>query len=358
MVTIVPEVVAGHAQHVHLYAKQLDEAKDHAVHDGHWTEIALGGLGQVIFFAMDNKINSFADTIGALADKGDDVGTRIDTTAKIHHFTEQANKELMDKTKTSISDPDLFHAPKTINDFPDSGLVSDIASFASNCPQYSQAGGVAVALGAVGLALDVLGYALDPVGNVFGTMAGLLIDFVVPLKKVLDFLLGDPGALQDASTSFDQIAQYLSETAHTFAASLSEITPQTWTEPGASDIYLKAAENLVQLAVTAGSGAEEISGDIYMIGSFLGDLRSGVFDHIMGFVTEAIIELGAGAAAAEVTLGASLAAAIGLVETEAGLTAASIAVQIAGALARLGAAAVVAESQAQNYQKLVADIKK
>ena len=61
---------------------------------------------------------------------------------------------------------------------------------------------------------------------------------------------------------------------------------------------------------------------------------------------------------AEVTFGASLAAAVGLIEEEAAMTAASIAVELAAAAARLGAAALVAHSQAENYQKLVADIKR
>jgi len=358
MVTINPEVVAAHARHVHLYADQLAKAKQHADHDGVISAISLGVVGQVIASSLDLEAHNLAETMGALSEKAGEVEKRIDATARIHHFTEQANKKLMDTAKTHITDPDLFHFTKSINDLPDSGLVSDIASFASNCPQYAQAGSLAVVLGAAGLAFDVLGYVLDPVGNVFGTLAGLIIDLAVPLKKVLDALLGDPGALQDASTSFDQLAHYLSETAHTFAASLGEITPQVWDEPGASDVYLKAANNLVQLAVAAGAGAEQFSGDLLALGSFLGDLRAGVFDHIMGFVTEAIIEATAGVAASEVTLGASLAAAAGVIETEADLTAASIALQVAGAYARMLAAIEVADAQSSNYQKLVADIKK
>jgi hypothetical protein len=358
MVTVHPDVLAAHAQHVHLFAEQLRRAKDHTKHDGLWTEIALGGLGQLIFLPMDNKINSCSDTMAALADKAAEVKKRIDATAQHWNFTEQANKDLMDKTKTKIQDPDLFHAPKSLNDFPDMGLSGDIGQFASNCPQYAQAGWIPVTLGAVGLALDVLGYALDPVGNVFGELAGLIIDLVVPLRKILDFLLGDPGALQDASTAFDEIARYLSETAHTFNASLSEITPKDWDEPGASDVYVKAANNLVQLTITAGSGAEEISGDIFCIGSLLGDVRSKVFDHIVGFVLEAVFEAALGVAFSEVTFGASLAVATGIIETEAALTAASIAAELAAAAARLIAAAIVAHSQAENYDRLVADIKK
>jgi hypothetical protein len=296
--------------------------------------------------------------VGALAERGDDVGKRIDTTAKIHRFTEQANTKLMDTTKAQITDPDLFHMPKTINDFPDAGLVSDIGSFASNCPQYQQSGSVTVTLGAVSLALDVLGFVLDPVGNVFGMMAGIIIDLIVPLKKVLDALAGDPGGLQDASTAFDQIATYLSETAHTFAASLSEMTTAVWDEPGASDVYLKAAQNLVQLAITAGSGAEEISGDLLVIGSFLGDLRAGVFDHIVGLVVEMCITAATGVAFAVPTFGASIAAAAGIMEAEAAFTAASIAMQVAAATLRAIAAAQVADTQAHAYEKLVADIKK
>lgn len=320
MVTINTEVVAAHAQHVHLYSTQLKDAQEHVSHDGLWTGIALGIVGQILASPMDSKMKGLSESMGALSEKAADVKKRIDTTAKIHHFTEQSNKKLMDHTKATVHDPDLFHAPKSINDFPDSGLVSDIASFASNCPQYAKAGSVAVVLGAVGLALDVLGYALDPVGNMLGTFAGLIIDLVVPLKKVLDLLLGDPGALQDSSAAFDQIAQFLSETAHTFAASLSEINDKTWKEPGASDVYLKAANSLIQIAITAGSGAEEISGDVLIIGSFLGDLRAGVFDHIVGFVIEALLEAALGVSLAEVTLGASLATAAGLIETEAALT--------------------------------------
>lgn len=358
MVTINTDIVAAHAQHVHLYSTQLKNAQDHVSHDGLWTGIALGMVGTLLFSPMDLKMKALSDTMGALSEKAADVEKRIDTTAQIHAFTERANTELMDHTKTTITDPDLFHAPKSINDFPDSGIVSDIGSFASNCPQYAQAGSVAVTLGAVSLALDVLGYALDPVGNMFGTFAGLIIDLVYPLKEILDALLGDPGALQDSSTAFEQIAQYLSETAHTFATSLSEINSSTWDEPGASDVYLKAANSLIQLAITAGTGAEEISGDTFVIGSFLGDLRAGVFDHIVGFVVEALFEAALGVAFAEVTLGASLAVAAGLIETEAGLTAASIAMQVAAAILRAIAAAQVAHSQAQSYDKLVADIKK
>lgn len=352
-----PDVIAAHAQHVHLYSTQLRTAKQHADHDGTWTGIALGVAGQVLALPMDYQLSAFGDTLQALCDRADDVGRRIDHTATVHRITEQANRRLMDTTKTRISDPDLVHWPRTINDFPDSGIVSDIGSFASNCPQYSQAGGVALGLGITGLAFDVLGYVLDPVGNVFGTLAGLIIDLCVPLKEVVDALMGDPGALQDSSTAFLQIATFLSETAHTFAASLGEITPRTWDEPGASDRYLQVARNLVQLAIDAGSTATALSGDILAVGSFLGDLRSGVFDHVVGFVIEAIIEAATGVALAPATLGASVGVAAGIITTEFELTAASIALQVAGAIARLSAAALVAQEQGRSYEKLVADIK-
>lgn len=358
MVTINPDIVAAHAQHAHLYSTQLKSAQDHASHDALWSGIALGIVGQMLQPQMSGKLYSFSETMGALSDKGAEVGTRIDTTAKIHQFTEQANTELMGRTRTQINDPDLFHVPHTINDFPDSGIVSDIGSFASNCPQYSQAGSVAVTLGAVSLALDALGLALDPVGNMFGMFAGVIIDLVWPLKEVLDLLAGDPGALQDASATFDQIAQFLSETAHTYGASLSEITPAVWDEPGASDVYLRAANNLVQLAITAGSGAEDISGDLLIIGSFLGDLRAGVFDHIVGLVAEMLITAATGIAFSIPTFGASIAAAVGFMEAEAAFTTASIAIQLAAAVLRATAAAQVADTQAQNYDKLVADIRK
>ncbi len=52
-------------------------------------------------------------------------------------------------------------------------------------------------------------------------------------------------------------------------------------------MYLTAANNLIQLAVVSGEGSEQVCGDILMIGSFLGDVRSHVFDHIVGFVVEA-----------------------------------------------------------------------
>lgn len=362
MVHINTQVVADHAQHVHLFSEQLHNASKHAGHDATWTEISSGLpvwlIGTIIFHPLNFKLDGLSDTMKALADKASDVKRRIDATAQHWHFVEDANKKLMDQTKTKIEDPDVFHAPKSINDFPDMGLSGDIAQFASNCPQYAQAGSIPVVLGAVGLALDVLGYALDPVGNIAGEFAGLIIDLIVPLKKVLDFLLGDPGELQDASTAYDEIARYLSESAHTFNASLSQITPTVWDEPGASDVYVKAAANLIQLTITAGAGAEEVSGDLLAIGSLVGDVRTKIFDHIVGFVLEALLEAAIGTAAAEVTFGASLAVAAGIIEEEATLTALSIAAELAAATARVIAAAMVAQKQGENYQKLVADIKK
>ncbi|SHG58696.1 hypothetical protein SAMN05443575_2318 [Jatrophihabitans endophyticus] len=357
MVTFNPEVVAEHAQHVHLFATQLDNAETHAMHDSTWTTIALGGLGILIFTPMTGKLDDFGTSVQTLSERADDVKKRIDSTVQIHRITEQANVELIDKTKTSITDPDLFHAPKSINDFPDMGISGDIGQFASNCPQYAEAGSIPVVLGAVGLALDVLGYALDPVGNVFGELAGLIIDLIWPAKELLDWLLGDPGALQDASATYEQIGQYLSETAHTYAASLAQITPATWDEPGASDVYRGAADSLVQLAVGSGTRSVEISGDILMIGSVLGDVRSHVFDHIVGFVMEAVFEAALGTSFAAVTFGASLGVAAGVIETEAAMTIASIGVEMAAAAARLGAAAMVAHAQSASYQKLIADIK-
>lgn len=112
------------------------------------------------------------------------------------------------------------------------------------------------------------------------------------------------------------------------------------------------------MTITAGSGAEEISGDILCIGSLLGDVRSHVFDHIVGFELWALFEAALGVSLSEVTLGASIAAAVSFIETEAELTLASIIVELAAAAARLGGAATVANSQADSYKKLVADIKK
>ncbi len=358
MPTINTEVVAAHAQHVQLFGKQLDTCEKHVSHNADCTTLALGMVGVMIFMPMTDKMWGYSSTVKALSEKADEVERRIDATATTWHFIEQANTELVDTMKTTIEDPDLMHWPESINDFPDSGMVSDIGGFASNCPQYAEAGAIPVVLGSVGMALDVLGWVVDPVGTIFGTLAGLIIDLCVPLKEVIDALMGDPGALQQAATAYEQTATFLSEAAHGFAASLGTITPATWDQPGASDVYLRAANNLVQLAVLAGEKAVEISGDIVMIGSFLGDLRNGVIEAVMGFVIAACFEAATGAALAPVTLGASIAVSGGIISTQAMMTAAGIAVDIAAASARLGAAAMVANSQKSSYDKLVADIKK
>ena len=45
-------------------------------------------------------------------------------------------------------------------------------------------------------------------------------------------------------------------------AHVAQTWSATWDEPGASDVYVKAADSLVQLAVSSGDRSIDISGDI------------------------------------------------------------------------------------------------
>jgi len=354
MTTVDPDILAAHAHDVLLFSQRCKNTADIATHQAHMQEAALGALGNLVALAVLELPGTWSSMMTGTAGGAKDLKDRIEATAKLHHFTEQVNTTLMQKTKAAVTDPDFFHAPQSVGDIPDMGMFSSIASFAAACPTLSEASPWAVALGAAGLAMDVLGYVLDPVAGVFGAMAGIIVDLAVPLKKILDLTLGDPAAISTVSTAWSQIAKFLATTGGDYSKAVATITPKVWNEPGASDVYLKTAKDVLGLVKVQAQNAETISEGLLMVGSALGDARAYIIGEIMSWLTEMIITAAAGAAAAPETLGASIAAAMGFMEAETAAKVAALALFVGGTAARLGAAAIVAHHQSEQFTAFTA----
>jgi PPE family len=246
---------------------------------------------------------------------------------------------------------DLLVGKKGVETFTGAPLFNDAARDLDDL-----AGGDWVAFGIdTGLVgLDVLGIALDPFGQLFGEVAGYIIEHVGFLNTFMDALTGDPQGIEAASETWKNIAERLVESAREYEQSLGPLAG-SW-QDAASDAYVAAAEGYIACLQGAAGYAELFSEGITLAGMLCAKTRQDVYDAIGDFLFDLVMEGLAALAAAGFTFGGSLAAWITAMEIQADLVAASIADKIAALLGRMGKFAAKFAEDAPRFAKVAQDL--
>jgi hypothetical protein len=104
------------------------------------------------------------------------------------------------------------------------GLVEDAAQVSSGIQNNSWVDGT---LGGVGGALDIIGLALDPIGSLVAWGVSWLMEHVKPLKEALDWLAGNPDAINAHAQTWGNVSKFTGE-AHQGYADAVRFETHTW----------------------------------------------------------------------------------------------------------------------------------
>jgi hypothetical protein len=178
------------------------------------------------------------------------------------------------------------------------GLVEDAAQISSGIENNSWVDGT---LGTVGGALDIVGMAIDPLGSLVAWGVSWLMEHVKPLKEALDWLAGNPDAINAHAQTWGNVSKFTGE-AHQGYADAIRFETQTWVgESG--DAYREHAQ--IQLTAMDGiaKAAHGISVAVMGAGLLVGLVRGIVRDLIAQFIATLAARLPQWLAEAGLTLG-------------------------------------------------------
>jgi hypothetical protein len=204
--------------------------------------------------------------------------------------------------------------------------------------------------------LDVLGIALDPFGQIFGEVAGFIIEHVGFLNTFMDMLTGDPQGIEAASETWKNIGARLFESATEYDTALTTVSA-SWTD-AASDAYQAAAKGYISCLQGAGGYADLFSEGITLAGMLCAKTRQDVYDAIGDFLFDMVMEGLATLASSWFTFGATIAAWITAMEIQGDLLAASIADKIASLLGKMGKFATKFAEDGSKFAKLGEELTK
>ncbi|GDY28912.1 hypothetical protein [Gandjariella thermophila] len=217
------------------------------------------------------------------------------------------------------------------SNFDGSGIVSDIANTTKS---IEDGDGLGVGMNGVAVAFDALSLAEDPLGGLLAAGVGWLIEHLSFLRKPLDILAGDPGAVQAQANTWTNIGAELKKCAEDYENSLKSDIPR-W-EGQAAESYRKQGEELIKEIGGFAEAASGVAGGITIAGVLVGTERGIIRDLISTFIGKMIERALIAAAGAIETLGGSVAAFIADAVAEGSILAGRCASRIAKVLEKLG----------------------
>lgn len=159
------------------------------------------------------------------------------------------------------------------------GLVEDAAQISHGIQNNSWVDGT---LGGVGGALDVIGMVLDPIGSLVAWGVSWLMEHVKPLKEALDWLAGNPDAINAHAQTWGNVSTFTGE-AHQGYADAIRFETQTWIgESG--DAYREHAGMHVTALDGIAKAAQGISYAVMGAGLLVALVRGIVRDLIAQFI--------------------------------------------------------------------------
>jgi hypothetical protein len=107
--------------------------------------------------------------------------------------------------------------------------VAETLQAAGNADEWIDLGDVAVNSAAVGL--DLLGFVANPVDSLASSAIGFLIEHLAPLRAALDWTTGDPDGIQNAITTWNDLALALDKVGNDHRPAPEHYAP-TWVNGG------------------------------------------------------------------------------------------------------------------------------
>lgn len=215
---------------------------------------------------------------------------------------------------------DLIIDAKSNNWATGGGILSDTRTLVNDLSSDTT-DGLDISIDVAMETIAIIGLALDPLGGFFKAGVGWIIEHVEFLREPVNALLGNPNDIQAVASTWMNIGTYLMGTADDLDAEQGTIT--SW-QGTASDHYRETLDAMALMTRGAGGAAMTMSGLVTATGVVTGTLRDELYKTIAAFVERVVIYIVTALASSWFTFGASLEVAIGVIEVDAELQAASI----------------------------------
>lgn len=163
-------------------------------------------------------------------------------------------------------------------------------------------------------AIDVLSFVSNPFKHLLQAGVGWLFEHISFLREPLDWVAGNPQAIEGLALTWNNIAMEMSSAADEWAAELRTI--EDWDGADAT-AYRNAAAGFEQVLRASAEAAATTANGVNIAGVAVGILRTIFLEIITNFIAEAIMWALAALATAGFTFGATLAAAVARIVSKA-----------------------------------------
>ncbi|MEV3935934.1 hypothetical protein AB0K52_08170 [Glycomyces sp. NPDC049804] len=183
------------------------------------------------------------------------------------------------------------------------------AVFTAEKFSYLDAGVATVTTG-----LDMLSFVANPFKHLLQAGVGWLFEHISFLREPLDWVAGNPQAIEGLALTWNNIAMEMSTAADEWAAELKSV--EDWDGADAT-AYRSAAAGFEQVLRSSAEAAATTANGVNVAGVAVGILRTIFLEIITNFIAEAIMWALSALATAGFTFGATLAAAIARIVSKA-----------------------------------------
>ncbi len=155
---------------------------------------------------------------------------------------------------------------------------------------FATLAGLSASAGAV---VDAADWVIDPVHAAGASVAGLLMDHVQPLPRMLDSLAGDPASVAAAARTWRRVSTHLADVAAQYRHSSAALAGH-W-EGDAAAAHALAAEATALLVEKAGEASATLAGALVGASAVVGFVRATVRDLIadlVGWITSLLVDAG------------------------------------------------------------------
>jgi len=146
-------------------------------------------------------------------------------------------------------------------------------------------------------ALDALAFISDPIAGIGGMFAGYVMEHFGPAMEILNRLGGDPGTINQAASTWHNIANRVREDAHKWSDALSADSGMAWGEP--ADSYYAFANGHIAAMKGVAGGLDAVGDAIAGAGSIVAivrqlirDITAAVIGEVISAIAEEVCSLG------------------------------------------------------------------
>lgn len=209
--------------------------------------------------------------------------------------------------------------------------------------------GLEYALNGTVAALDLLAFVANPFKEFLMAGVGFLIEHVDFLREPLEWVAGDPGAINATKDTWGNIAGVLDQAGEDLKAELDSLSE--W-QGDAADAYRALLNDFGDAIKGAGTAADVMGGYMMVMGIWTAVTRGLILELICDFVSRAIMYALAALASSWITLGGSFAAMIGGIIVDA----MSVGAKIMKHLTKLGDAMQMLGTRFTKLNEIVGDL--